>query len=258
MKLNQLHEAKYATPKLELDDFQRGDKIIITTRSLRGTERRIAEQKLKESEEKYRLISENANDLILVLNQKFECEFINEQASKKIWGYDYADLNGKSVISFDGIAGFMTLGSDVTLTDEYSIFVVLNTDDVASDRMILGDDGTSIKTGISDTGELFVRVLGGGSNDMTQTFASGNSILYITRDSSDKVDQAFDGADLNRLFSDVAQTGTTTYRRIGTDNAGFFWDGDVAKIIIYDRALTPLEIDDINKELALDYGLVLS
>ena len=46
MKLNQLHEAKYATPKLELDDFQRGDKIIITTRSLRGTERRIAEVRL--------------------------------------------------------------------------------------------------------------------------------------------------------------------------------------------------------------------
>ena len=54
------------------------------------------EQKLKESEEKYRLISENSNDLIAVLNSKFEHEYINEKAYQKILGYSNEDMLGKT------------------------------------------------------------------------------------------------------------------------------------------------------------------
>lgn len=55
-----------------------------------------AEQKLRESEEKYRLISENANDLITILNQKFEHEYINEETYLKILGYSNDDMLGKT------------------------------------------------------------------------------------------------------------------------------------------------------------------
>lgn len=41
--------------------------------------------KVEESEEKYRLISENANDLIAILNDKYEYEYINEQAYLRIY-----------------------------------------------------------------------------------------------------------------------------------------------------------------------------
>ncbi len=54
------------------------------------------EQKLIESEEKYRLISENANDLFAVLNNKFEYEYINEKAYQKILGYSNEDILGKA------------------------------------------------------------------------------------------------------------------------------------------------------------------
>ncbi|MFX1393928.1 MAG: ATP-binding protein, partial [Promethearchaeota archaeon] len=53
-------------------------------------------KELKELKEKYHLISENARDLITILNNKYEYEYINEQAYLNILGYNNDDLIGKS------------------------------------------------------------------------------------------------------------------------------------------------------------------
>ena len=58
------------------------------------TDRKIAEQKLRESEEKYRIISEKANDLITITNTKMKLEYINEQVHKRVMGYTEEDLIG--------------------------------------------------------------------------------------------------------------------------------------------------------------------
>ncbi len=73
-------------------------KVLTISRNI--TERKLAEEKLRDSEEKYRIISENAYDLIIVLNQKFKYEYINENAFQQILGYSKKDLLGKSALLF--------------------------------------------------------------------------------------------------------------------------------------------------------------
>jgi len=60
----------------------------------------IRTQELRESEEKYRFISENALDLIAIVNMNMNFEYINEQVHTKIMGYKKQDLIGKNAISF--------------------------------------------------------------------------------------------------------------------------------------------------------------
>ena len=65
------------------------------------TDKKNAERKLEESEQKYRLITEESNDLIRVLNEKFEIEYVNELSLKNFLGYTKQELLGKNSILFN-------------------------------------------------------------------------------------------------------------------------------------------------------------
>ncbi len=73
-------------------------KAIIISRDI--TERKKIEQEKKESEEIYRLISENANDLISIFNENLQFEYINKKPFSNILGYKYDELIGKKGIDF--------------------------------------------------------------------------------------------------------------------------------------------------------------
>ncbi|MFX0002696.1 MAG: PAS domain S-box protein [Candidatus Hodarchaeota archaeon] len=62
------------------------------------TEQKEAERRLAESEGTYRLITENANDLIRVLNDRFEIEYLNESAHSRALGYSKEELIDKPAI----------------------------------------------------------------------------------------------------------------------------------------------------------------
>jgi PAS domain S-box-containing protein len=59
------------------------------------TEMKKAQEKVEESEEKYRLLSENARDLITVVDHTLRIDYINEKSHKRIMGYSAEDLIGK-------------------------------------------------------------------------------------------------------------------------------------------------------------------
>jgi len=78
------------------DDFGNVIGFISTLKDI--TDKNLAEQKLKESEQKYRLITEQSNDLIRVLNEKLELEYVNELSLKSLLGYNKQELLGKNSI----------------------------------------------------------------------------------------------------------------------------------------------------------------
>ena len=79
-------------------DIDGKKKAILISRDI--TERKTAEQKLKESETKYRLISENANDLILILKQNLDIEYVNDRPLLKLTGYSIDEVIGKRALNF--------------------------------------------------------------------------------------------------------------------------------------------------------------
>ncbi|GAG66131.1 unnamed protein product, partial [marine sediment metagenome] len=62
------------------------------------TEMKITQEKIIESEEKYRVLSENAQDLITVVDNHFKIDYINEKAHKRLMGYSSEDLLGKKAL----------------------------------------------------------------------------------------------------------------------------------------------------------------
>lgn len=63
------------------------------------SERKRVEQEVKESEEQYRILVENANDLIFTLDKKGVFTSVNE-AAKKIAGYEKNEVIGKHFLLF--------------------------------------------------------------------------------------------------------------------------------------------------------------
>ena len=57
------------------------------------TEQKIAEQKVQESEEKFRLIYENTTDLVRVFNENFEHDYLNTNVHEQVLGYSKEDLD---------------------------------------------------------------------------------------------------------------------------------------------------------------------
>ncbi|MFX0002372.1 MAG: PAS domain S-box protein [Candidatus Hodarchaeota archaeon] len=57
-------------------------------------------QELRESEERYRFISESAMDLIAIIDMKMKFEYVNEKVHTKIMGYKKEELIGKNAKDF--------------------------------------------------------------------------------------------------------------------------------------------------------------
>ncbi|MBD3228950.1 MAG: PAS domain S-box protein [Candidatus Lokiarchaeota archaeon] len=79
--------------------YKEENEIVGFITSLRDiTEKKKTAIRLKSSEEKYRLLTENVNDMLLILDDSFNIEYINESPPFEILGY-----RGKEIIGLNGM-----------------------------------------------------------------------------------------------------------------------------------------------------------
>lgn len=76
-----------------------GEVMYLQTSTRNVTERILAEEKLRESEERYKLITENSQDVVSLMDLKGNYLFITP-AVKETLGYDPMDIIGKNTLEF--------------------------------------------------------------------------------------------------------------------------------------------------------------
>ena len=95
---NPLHGGRWVRSRL-VPLFTAGKVTHIVIFSTDITQQRKSEQKLLESEEKHRVLTENISDAILLLNENFELEF-QSLSAERIVGYNVQETKMKSIFDF--------------------------------------------------------------------------------------------------------------------------------------------------------------
>jgi len=95
-KSNSNHQENIILISRNISKFKKTEENLL----IKNEYQKKIEKKLKESEENYRLITENVNDLICLLDNKVRYEYINEKAHLEILGYKKEELLGKSIVSY--------------------------------------------------------------------------------------------------------------------------------------------------------------
>ena len=167
--------------------------------------------------------------------------------------------NGGSLV-FDGSNDYVDLDNDLSLTNEFTMtcFFKKDTDSVVS---FLGRTSESSSSGIKiiflSNNNLFFRMIGDGPETNFdigyQTGMNGNWHFVTAVRTSDNVCKA--SLDGNSLVTGNSLTGTFTPNAVGRNKNNQYWDGNIASIKVYNRALTPQEIQQNYNATKTRFGL---
>lgn len=158
---------------------------------------------------------------------------------------------GKSVLRFNGSANFLTLTSTIILSGEFTRFIVVMNTQSTGNRFYFGhttnqkegySSGTPIKYALRVVTSVDV------ANDYPIT-VNNYGIIFSARDSGNIVQWGSNNTPLSNLFSGAAQAGNTAMSQIGKDEVTSFWNGDIAEVLIYNRRLSPSEVDSVKQYL---------
>lgn len=179
--------------------------------------------------------------------------------------------NNLPVARFDGTDDFLSLpdGTVPSGDNEYTVFIVASVDTNTCDCDILSSgDGLTTANSQNSFGfngsDVFINRWGLTAHDGTWGSAlSGKFHIYsvvYTPGSTQARSGRVDGTATNDLPT-IARASLATYNRIGAKSvataAGFF-DGDIAEIIAYSKALKTEEIDDVQKYLSKKWKIRLN
>ena len=168
-------------------------------------------------------------------------------------------INGMNGIRFDGKDDFLNLSKPLLTSQQFSIFAVANDRIENGVREILSNwnrDGNSVTS-------IFFGLTGKNRIRLSDNFAN---VGVVPNREKGFVLAGIAGPTATRILvngSEVASKGELSNRRldrpwvIGTQgNFGHeFWKGDIAEVIVFDRALDVREIESVNDYLLRRYSI---
>jgi len=179
--------------------------------------------------------------------------------------YRRAMLNGRPVVHFDGADDHLTIAATVVSGNQNrTVFMVARPDAIGSKGMIDLGGGRTTEGAFMVTPEYGVRVSGGYRLWQQQASTSTAAITaFVLNGSTTEGLSAW----INGRLAAAADTKVAAINTKGTTIIGGYtaapsrqhgFRGDIAEIIVYDRALTDMERQSLEQDLARKYGIPVS
>lgn len=149
---------------------------------------------------------------------------------------------------FDGSDDFASIPL-AAYTGEFTITIVFFASTQATSPLIGASDNSSSGLLTNTSAKYFLRIVAGGSSSNTIASPSAGTweAVTIRRNAADKIDLFRNDGAANRLFGDVAQSGTTSlFNRLGRRAEGVSFDSIQAAALFYTAALADAEITTQN------------
>jgi hypothetical protein len=176
--------------------------------------------------------------------------------------YQANALNGEPVVRFDGSDDYLSLaGTIVSGAEARTVFVVGNPALVASKSFIDLGNGTAAGAGFMLTPEYAVRVKAGSTvyNPAATAGSAALLVVELSGTTTDALSAWVDGAPLNVTSVMTATVATAGSGAVGTWAAApvsaHNYNGDLAEIVVYNRALDVDERQRLEQYLTVKYGL---
>jgi alpha-tubulin suppressor-like RCC1 family protein len=172
--------------------------------------------------------------------------------------YVSAIVNGKPVVRFNGLSAFMD--GTLSLGSQVSMFVVASSGPNGGYKRIITNEFNFFMGTGSDG--LFATFYGNGSAwGGTGAVSHGVGLTTGQFNILESVNNGTDSAYVNGLLADSRTNAMSAFSdgyELGRYPAGQYWDGDVAEILLYDRALSDSEKATVENYLNRRYNVVSS
>ena len=191
--------------------------------------------------------------------------------------YKTGIINGEPVVRFDGVNDRLVTASAEAKPSSVTVYAVFNTDDVSSAAGLLM--GQSASNALRGWGIGVPDFFGSQTLVEGRSYSSSGTVRIITANSTTISNSTFyclaatysnGDTQFNMKLNGADQTeGTTStnYNAIegtayrfavgnqGEYSGGFFFDGDLAEVLVYDSVLTGSDLTDVEDYLLGKYGL---
>lgn len=167
-------------------------------------------------------------------------------------------INGKKVVRTDGVDDFMAKIGFVLGANEFSAYVVASLAAVGSNSIILGYNLNIVVVGHNGATGNPSLTRGVGTVTYATNVAGAGFALRSSQSRNDGTNELFyQGASRGSVSDATAILTTGVNLDMGALNggAGFFFQGDIARILIYNKRHTTVVRSQIETQLIVDYNL---